>query len=74
MATQKHIKLTGISNVSWKDAINQTILEASNTIHNINDVIVLDQRAKIDNGKIIEYYATIDLTFTIEPNREDSDE
>ena len=27
MATEKHLKLTGISNISWKDAINKTILE-----------------------------------------------
>ena len=25
MATEKHLKLTGTSEVSWKDAINQTI-------------------------------------------------
>ena len=52
MAIEKHLKLTGISNVSWKDAITKTILEASKTIDYISSVTVLEQKAKID-GKYI---------------------
>ena len=32
MAVEKHLKVTGTSTVSWKDAIVQTIAEASKTI------------------------------------------
>ena len=53
MAIEKHLKLTGISNVSWKDAITKTILEASKTIDYISSVTVLEQKAKIDGNKII---------------------
>lgn len=70
MATEKHLKLTGISNISWKDAINQTINEVSKTIDYISGVTVLEQKGKIDGNKIVEYYATIDLTFTIDSERE----
>lgn len=70
MAAQKHLKLTGISNVSWKDAITKTISEASKTIDYISSVTVLEQKAKIDGNKIIEYYSTIELTFEIDLNRE----
>jgi len=70
MAAEKHLKLTGISNISWKDAINQTISEASKTLDYISNVTVLEQKAKIDGNKIIEYYATIDLTFLIDDNRD----
>ena len=66
MAIEKHLKLTGISNVSWKDAITKTILEASKTIDYISSVTVLEQKAKIDGNKIIEYYSTIDLTFSVD--------
>ena len=66
---EKHLKLTGISNVSWKDAITKTILEASKTIDYISSVTVLEQKAKIDGNKIIEYYSTIDLTFSVDENR-----
>lgn len=69
MTIEKHLKLTGISNVSWKDAITKTILEASKTIDYISSVTVLEQKAKIDGYKIIEYYSTIDLTFSVDENR-----
>ena len=69
MATEKHLKLTGISNISWKDAIVQTILDASKTLDYISSIKILDQTAKIDGNKIIEYYATIDLSFGIDNKR-----
>ena len=69
MSIEKHLKLTGISNVSWKDAITKTIQEASKTIDYISSVTVLEQKAKIDGNKVIEYYSTIDLTFNIDEKR-----
>lgn len=69
MSIEKHLKLTGISNVSWKDAITKTIQETSKTIDYISSVTVLEQKAKIDGNKIIEYYSTIDLTFNIDEKR-----
>ncbi|MGN1270712.1 MAG: dodecin family protein [Clostridia bacterium] len=69
MTIEKHLKLTGISNISWKDAITKTILEASKTIDYISSVTVLEQKAKIDGNKIVEYYSTIDLCFNIDEKR-----
>ena len=66
MYTEKHLKLTGMSNISWKDAIVQTINEASKTLDYISSIKILEQTAKIDGNKIIEYYATIDLSFGID--------
>lgn len=70
MSIEKHLKLTGTSNVSWKDAITKTITEASKRIDYISSITVLEQKAKIDGNKIVEYYSTIDLTFNIDENRE----
>ncbi len=70
MSVEKHLKLTGISNISWKDAINKTIIEASKSIDYISSVEVLEQKAKIDGNKIVEYYSTINLTFTIDEARD----
>ena len=70
MSTKKHLKITGVSNISWKDAITKTISEASKSIDYISSVTVLDQKAKIDGNKIIEYYSTIELTFEIDSNRD----
>ena len=69
MAIEKHLKLTGISNISWKDAINKIITETSKSIDYISSVTVLEQKAKIDGNKIIEYYSTVDLSFTIDESR-----
>ena len=70
MTVEKHLKLTGVSNISWKDAITKAIMEASKSIDYISSVTVLEQKAKIDGNKIIEYYATIELTFSVDLNRE----
>ena len=69
MRTEKHLRLTGFSDVSWKDAIIKTITEASKTIDYLSSVTILEQTAKLDGNKIVEYSATIDLTFYIDNNR-----
>ena len=74
MTIEKHLKLTGISDVSWKDAINKTIIEASKTIDYISSVTVLEQTAKIDGNKIVQYYSTIDLSFSIDETRDNRKE
>ena len=67
---EKHIRITGISTVSWKDAIVQTINEASKTLDYLTEVKILDQRAKINGKKITEYYVDLDLSFTIDRDRD----
>ena len=74
MAIEKHLKLTGISDISWKDAINKTILEASKSIDYISSITVLEQKAKIDGNKIVEYYSTIDLSFSVDETRDNRKE
>ncbi len=69
MGTEKHLKLTGSSEVSWKDAIVKTIEEASKTVDYLTSVTVLEQKARIDGNKIVEYFATIDLGFNIDNSR-----
>ena len=72
MSIQKHLKLTGSSAISWKDAITQTILETSKTIDYLSEVKILEQTAKINGSKIIEYYVVLDLTFVIDNDRRNS--
>ena len=71
MVTEKHIKVTGMSTVSWKDAIVQTIAEAAKTIDYISTVTVLEQTAKVNGNKIVEYYSTLDISFVVDRERED---
>ena len=71
MDIEKHLIITGTSEVSWKDAIVKTINEASKTIDYISSVKILEQRAKIDGNKISEYFVDLDLAFLIDLNRKD---
>lgn len=66
---EKHLMITGTSNVSWKDAIVQTIAEASKTIDYLTGVTIISQKAKINGKKIVEYYVDVDLTFMIDRDR-----
>lgn len=67
MNSEKHIKVTGYSNISWKDAIVKTIDEASKTLSNLSNITVLEQRANISGNRIIEYMVDLDISFKIEP-------
>ncbi len=69
MDIEKHLIVTGSSNISWKDAIVKTISEASKTIDYISSIKVLEQRATIDGDKISEYFVDIDLGFILDLNR-----
>ena len=69
MGIEKHIHVTGTSNVSWKDAIIQTVYEVAKTINNITSIKILDQRAKISVNKLIEYYVDLDVAFLVDKDR-----
>lgn len=69
MDIEKHLLLTGSSEVSWKDAIVKTIEEASKSIDYISSIKVVEQRAKIDGNKIEKYFVDLDLGFTLDLNR-----
>lgn len=66
MGIEKHIQVTGKSNVSWKDAIVRTVEEVSKTINFVTSIKIMDQRAKITVNKITEYYVDLDITFMVE--------
>ena len=69
MATQKHLIITGISKVSWKDATLRALDEFCKTIDYVCSIKILDQRATIKNNQIFEYLVDIDLSFIIDENR-----
>lgn len=69
MNIEKHLIITGYSNISWKDAIVKAIQEASKTIDYLSSVKILEQRANIDGNKISEYFVDLDLGFIIDSSR-----
>lgn len=69
MDIEKHLLLTGSSEISWKDAIIKTIAEASKSIDYISSIKVIEQRAQIDGNRINTYFVDLDLGFTLDLNR-----
>ncbi len=70
MGIEKHLNITGTSNISWKDAIVQAVAEASKTIDYLSSVKIIEQRAKIDGKKLIQYYVDLDIAFMIDRDRD----
>ena len=70
MGIEKHLRITGYSTVSWKDAIVQAVAESSKTIDYLSNVKIIEQRAKIDGKKLVEYYVDLDLSFIIDRDRD----
>lgn len=71
MNTEKHIKITGYSKISWKDAITKSVDEVSKTIQNLSGITLLEQSAKIIDNKIAEYMVTLDLKFFVDNEKRD---
>jgi len=69
MDIEKHLLITGSSQVSWKDAIVKAISEASKSIDYLKTVKILNQRANIDGNKILEYFVDLDLSFIVDLER-----
>lgn len=59
-------KIIGYSPHSWQDAVAEALRRANKTLRNLTSINVLEQRAKIEGGKISEYEATVEVTFMVE--------
>ena len=70
MGIENHLKITGTSTVSWKDAVVQAVAEAAKTIDYLCGVKIIEQRAKIDGKKLVEYYVDLELSFVIDRDRD----
>ncbi len=68
MNTEKHLRITGYSNISWKDAIVKSVEKAGKSLDHLSNMEIIKQRARIANGKIIEYIADLDIAFFVEDN------
>ena len=71
MNTEKHIRVTGYSNISWKDAIVKTVEKVGKTLDHLSNMEIIRQRARIANGKIIEYIVDLDIAFFVEEENND---
>lgn len=66
MATARVTKITSSSTKGFQDAIEDGLKRASETLRNITGLEVLEFKAKVEQGKIAEYRATMEITFVLE--------
>ena len=59
------IKVIGISDESWEDAADQAVAKASESVKGITGIEVVSQTARVREGKITQYHATIKLAFVV---------
>jgi flavin-binding protein dodecin len=69
MPVVKIIELVGCSSVSFQDAVESAVKEASRTLRSLRGVDVLGYTGKIEDGKIIEYRANVKVSFLVEESR-----
>jgi flavin-binding protein dodecin len=58
--------ITAGSPVGWQDALSRGLERAGKTLRHITGVRVLEERARVEDGKIIEYLVTMQVIFLLE--------
>lgn len=66
MAVARVTKITASSPKNFQEAIDQGLERASKTLRGITGLEVVEQKAKVEKGKITEYRATLEVTFILE--------
>ena len=66
MAVARVTKITSSSPNSFQDAVDEGLKRASSSLRGITGLEVISQKAKVENGVISEYRATIEVTFVLE--------
>ena len=66
MAVARQTQIIGASPHSWEDAVRNALERANKTLRGITGLEVVKENAAISKGKIVEYRATLLVTFVLE--------
>jgi flavin-binding protein dodecin len=66
MAVARVTQIIGSSPHSWEDAVRNALERANQTLRGITGVEVAKENAAVENGRIVEYRATVNVTFVLE--------
>jgi flavin-binding protein dodecin len=69
MAIASVSTITSASTVGWQDAIERGFERASKTLRNITGLQVLEEKARVEDGRITEYLVTMQVIFILEDSR-----
>jgi hypothetical protein len=66
MAVARVTQIIGASPASWEDAVRNALERANRTLRGITGIEVVKENAAVEEGKIAEYRATVNVTFVLE--------
>ena len=66
MSVARKTLVVSSSKESFQDAVNQAVSRASKTLRGITGLEVMSHKAKVDNGKILEYRVECQITFLLD--------
>lgn len=61
----KVIEVIGISDEGFEDAVHRAVAKAAESVNGITGVEVVNQNARVHDGKITQYRVTCKLAFTV---------
>ena len=66
MAVARVTQVIGASPHSWEDAVRNALERANKTLRGITGIEVLKENAAIEDGRIAEFRAMVQVTFLLE--------
>jgi hypothetical protein len=66
MAVARVTKITASSAKGFEDAVREGLKRAQKTVRGITGLHIIEQKAKVEAGKITEYRVTMEVTFVLE--------
>lgn len=66
VAVAKITTITSSSSKGFQEAVQEGLRRAAKTLRGITGLKVVEQKAKVESGKIIEYRVTMDVVFVLE--------
>lgn len=72
MTTTKIIEVIGESQSSWTEAVENAVAEACESIQGVSGVDILNLTATVQDGRIVEYKANVQMAFPVRERRERS--
>ncbi len=66
MAVASVSTITSASPESWQDATRRGFERARKTLRNITGLQVLEEKARVEDGEIVEFLVTLQVIFVLE--------
>jgi len=66
MAVASVSMITSASPISWQDAVERGFARAKKTLRNITGLKLVEEKARVEDGRITEFLVTLQVIFVLE--------